>query len=217
MFTMKLKNIFLSNFKIKFFSSLVKDKDTLDIGIVQHDIANSYDEYWLHSHLRKNSKSIIGVDVDKKNLDILNKRGFNTVYANAENLRLNKSFEIIIAGDLIEHISNAGLFFKSCAKHLHKNGLLGISTPNPFWWKIYFHVLIKGNSNCHDEHTCWYCEKTLSQIANRYNFEPVNIIYGSVFTKITFFQIFSKLINYLLFFLPKKLRHNTFIIVFKKK
>ena len=42
-----------------------------------------------------------------------------------------KSFDLITAGDIVEHIGNLDGFFNSCFSNLKEDGSLLITTPNP--------------------------------------------------------------------------------------
>ncbi|MBT3643105.1 class I SAM-dependent methyltransferase [archaeon] len=61
----------------------------------------------------------------------------------------NESVDIIIAGELIEHLFNPFKFFKECNRVLSKNGFLILSTPNICSLKNRFKVLFgKLPTNC---------------------------------------------------------------------
>lgn len=51
----------------------------------------------------------------------------------------NKSYDAIVAGELLEHIENPIVFLKECYNTLNDNGTLVLSTPNPhspFEWLL---------------------------------------------------------------------------------
>ena len=45
----------------------------------------------------------------------------------------SKTFDTVIAGELIEHIENPSLFLKECRRIMKNNGTLLITTPNPYF------------------------------------------------------------------------------------
>jgi len=171
---------------------------------------------WLHRALCIKAKKNIGLDIDLQGVDFLNNNGFNVVHADAQCFQLSETFDVIVAGDLIEHLDNPGGFLESVKTHLTPEGILAISTPNPFWWKTYLHVLIKGNSCPHPEHTCWYCEQTLIQLLNRHGYCVERIDYGTVYILSTLIQKITKYINNITP-LPGRFRHNTIMLVAKLK
>lgn len=202
--------------KINFFSQLAEGKNVLDIGVVQHELEKVDNRTWLHRALCIKSKKILGIDIDLEGVNSLNNRGFNVVHADAQAFELENKFDVIIAGDLIEHLDNPGGFLECVKKHLDTDGIFAVSTPNPFWWKTYLHVLIKGNSCPHPEHTCWYCEQTLIQLLERHGLHVERLEYGTVYILSTFYQKLTMYINRI-FPLPDRFRHNTIMLVAKLK
>ena len=200
--------------KIVFFSKLAEDKNVLDIGVVQHEIDKVDKSTWLHRALSIKASRNTGLDIDQEGVNYLNGKGFNVIQADAQDFQLGEIFEVIVAGDLIEHLDNPGGFLDCVREHLASGGRFAISTPNPFWWKTYLHVLIKGSSCPHPEHTCWYCEQTLRQLLERHGFQVERLEYGTVYILSTIYQKLTKLINKVLP-LPARFRHNTIMLVAK--
>jgi SAM-dependent methyltransferase len=54
---------------------------------------------------------------------------------------LKEKFDVIIAGELIEHIENSGIFLENVKKHLNKGGIFFISTPNATSFRFGFYAL----------------------------------------------------------------------------
>jgi 2-polyprenyl-3-methyl-5-hydroxy-6-metoxy-1,4-benzoquinol methylase len=200
--------------KISFFSGLVEGRDVLDVGMVQHETEKVGIDTWLHRALCLKSGTILGLDIDSEGVEYLNKSGFNAVCEDAQNFSIGRTFEVITAGDLIEHLDNPGGFLECAKAHLAPGGKLILSTPNPFWWKTYLHVLIKGSSCPHPEHTCWYCERTLTQLLERHGYRVERLEYGTVYILSTLYQKLTKFINTVMP-LPNRFRHNTIMLVAK--
>ena len=95
----------------------IKDKDVLDLGCVNHDSKLKDDPLWVHGFLNKNC-DVLGVDILWEGIKDLFKDGYNVVCGDAENINLEKKFDVIVAGELIEHLSNQGLFLNNCRRHL---------------------------------------------------------------------------------------------------
>ena len=58
--------------------------------------------------------------------------GTTCVAADAEEFDLGRSFEVVWAGEIIEHLSCAGGFLDAARRHLEPGGRLVITTPNAF-------------------------------------------------------------------------------------
>ena len=159
--------------KIDLFKNYIHGKDVLDLGCIQHSWKEYKSPTWLHRQLKKYSKSVTGVDYLKKDVKILNKKSYNIIYGNVENFDLKRKFDVLIAGDLIEHLSNFGNFLECCKKHMKKDSHLLITTPNAFsidTMLIRPLYILLGKYGVNSEHTCWFDYITLSQLAKRHGF-----------------------------------------------
>jgi len=146
-----------------------KGKDVLDLGCIQ-DISKVSSPTWLHGKIQKVAKSVIGVD------NALGIVGLGIIKIDVEHMGdsvlTTHRFNTIVAGDLIEHLFNAGLFLDSI-KALSFDELI-ITTPNvmsPKYWTLGKEVVHKG-------HTCWYSMKTLTQLVEMMGFKVVDRSYG---------------------------------------
>lgn len=147
-----------------------KNKNVLDLGCVQ-DISKIDNPDWLHGQIKKLAKSLIGVDIIP-----INKNGYQIIRADIENINrffsTKTHFDIIIAGDIIEHLFNAGLFLDSIKKISFDR--LVITTPNvmsPKYWTL-------GRERIHEGHTCWHSMKTLTQLVKMKGFKITDQSYG---------------------------------------
>ncbi|MGX9727505.1 MAG: class I SAM-dependent methyltransferase [Candidatus Electronema sp. VV] len=156
-------------YREKIIFNLVKDKDVLDIGSLGQS-----NEYCLWNIMVGRCKSITGVDlpsaaetamgllnVQKQN--IAHGKDKRIIYGDMEQLNLGKTFDIAIAGDVIEHVSNQGLFLDNIHRHLCSNGKLVITTPNAKWPTVF----LKPNAT----HVFWHDRYTLLNILKRHNFK----------------------------------------------
>jgi len=199
---------------------LVAGPDVLDIGCSDHSLRiNS--PYWLHGRLRNKFPSVAGVDLNNENIKKMQELGFeNLTVASAEDFNLSAKFDTIVAGELIEHLSNPGLLFARCREHIKPNGILVISTPYVFSLLNVLYAFLKYPNTCqNDEHTVWFCPKTLTELASRYDFytEKFELIEDYEFDNNSpSYRIFARLmitIGRIVF--PARLRKNNMLFVFK--
>ncbi len=157
-------------------SPYIKNKIVLDVGCyaeIGELINNENKPRWIHGFLKKYAKEVIGIDITKDKIDILKKQGYDVYCQSAETFKFNKKFDVIFAGDVIEHLSNPGLFLDSSWKHLKKNGLLIITTPNVFALNYKIGGLIRLLNNdlkVHPEHTLWFSPTVIKSLLNRHHF-----------------------------------------------
>ena len=191
--------------KIKIFQRYSKGKDVLDIGSVDHDPKNMTSDFWLFKSLIRVANSVIGLDYYKPGVNAMIKEGYKVLYADAQDFKIKKKFDVITIGDLIEHVPNPGNVLKCAKLHLKDDGFVIISTPNVFCWKYMLYHSFFGNSDAiNREHVSWYCKTTLEWLADRYSFKLVETMFVSR-------RWWEKIIP-----LPPHLRHPTLVMVFTK-
>jgi len=163
-----------------------KGKKILDLGCIDHNLYNEkiMINKWLHNRIKNVADSIIGVDLLEEMIPKLNKNGFNIVYGNVEELESisdikNETYDLIIAGDLIEHLFNVGKFLSSVKSFFHAETELIITTPNCFSSSFVSPFYFRGYEKVREDHTCWYSEKTLIQLLKMNDFEIKEFNYSS--------------------------------------
>ncbi len=142
----------------------------LDFGAVQHDADNANNPDWLHDHLCRTHERVVGVDILQKEVKRLQEQGYNMRYGNVETVRYTQQFDTVVAGELIEHLSNPGRMLDRAHDNLKDGGALVLSTPNP-WALVHLRRLALGNLQINDEHTGWYGPITMAQLLDRRGFE----------------------------------------------
>ncbi|MPZ91959.1 MAG: methyltransferase domain-containing protein [Actinobacteria bacterium] len=187
--------------RVNFILPYVSNADVLDIGVVQHDVHNIEERNWIHRHVADVANSCLGVDIDDVGVEKLKDLGFNVIRGDAQNLDISERFDVVVAGDVIEHLDNPGGLIQSAQRHLRPRGLLLITTPNPWWW---MHIIraIKGRVHVNPEHTTWFSLGTLTELLRRYGFVIDHYEYGSGDEWL-----------YRLIFLPRMIRHRSLWVV----
>jgi hypothetical protein len=131
----------------------------------------------LHFDLEKTAKELYGFDFDQEGLDILTEAGGKNLYrADLEKLEevpLDETFDVIIAGEMIEHLANPGLFLKGIQRFMNRETSLVITTVNAYSALRFLIYGLRGkggaNEPVHPDHVAYYSYKTLSLIVNREN------------------------------------------------
>jgi len=153
---------------------LDESDSVLDIGCVQHDLESQTwkqppDYEWLHADIARKCERVIGMDLLEEDVNKMNKHGYNAIVGDAESFSINNEFDKIVAGELIEHLSNPGMFLKQSVNHLADDGSIIISTPNPVNIEnVLWHIRGKEFDKVNSEHTAWFDPVTLSELASRY-------------------------------------------------
>ncbi len=135
----------------------------------------------LHDKLAGVVGSLHGVDIDKKSLDLMKSLGFRNLYfGNVEQLdkvNINETFDIVLAGDLLEHITRPGSMLDGIMGLLDKDGKVIISTNNAFGLNYQLRRWT-GNFREHFEHVCFFSPETLLHLFDRHGFHVIEM-YGA--------------------------------------
>ena len=118
-------------------------------------------------------------------------------------------FEVVWAGELIEHLSCAGGFLDAARRHLGPGGQLVLTTPNVFAVSNFVYR-IGGRPRVNRGHTCWYDETTLSQLLDRHGYEVVEVSYLPHRTPGRWRSLLAGAVRSLL---PAHLAENTLLVV----
>lgn len=189
--------------KIRFVTEKCKGKKVLDLGCVQHDPGFARSRKWLHKAVRSVASEIRGLDLDQEGVVCLEEMGYDRIsVGDAQAFELGQTFDVIVAGDLIEHLHNVGGFLESCVKHMTSNSELLICTPNPWHWHKWGRAFFR-QPPVNEEHTLWMCPVTMKQVAKRFGLEVISIEYNSQRLKDSFLP------------LPMRVRHSSFCTVLK--
>jgi len=159
-------------------NNLINDSDVvLDVGFWGQGV-RIYNENWAHSFIKNRAKEVFGIDLDFNVSQLPDQHHY--LKGNAENFDFPVKFDVIFAGDLIEHLSNPGLFLDSCRRNLKADGRLIIITPNCFNLYHLAEKISKREPTVNKDHTCYFNEKTIKQllVKNSWTVGSIDFLYS---------------------------------------
>ena len=150
----------------------------------------------LHLKLKTVCSELVGIDYDEaavndyvKATNDTNAYSGNIYDLSAIDINL-KDYEIILLGEIIEHLSNPGIALDEVCKHISDTARLVVSVPNGFgFWP--FQGSLNNVELIHHDHVAWYSMYTLSNLLSKHGFDVVESSYYSFFDDSQFF--FSRL------------------------
>lgn len=161
--TKKRKKLFMD-----FLSKLPKGKRVLDIGCYVGDVVNEINQLGFKGH---------GVDIFVGNIVKAKKKYpgsvFKVVDLNIDKLPFPENyFDVIWAGDIIEHVYNTINMFSEFNRVLKKGGYLVCSTPYHGKLKMIAITLVDLRRHFHPEHphVRFYTDRSLRQTLQKYGF-----------------------------------------------
>lgn len=159
----------------------VTGKTVLEIGCIgmgKHDIAGG--KNFIAGYVKPISKRWIGIDINEEGIKQLRENNFDVRLINAEKpFDLEEQFDIVLAEEVMEHLSDHKTFLENVYRHMKDDGLLIISTPNPispsFLYQRLFGKKIRDVSIWN--HTHWQTHETLTELLSRYGLKVVHYEY----------------------------------------
>jgi len=124
------------NDRIRFLEERCRGRLVLDVGCVAHDVERLKSPNWLHGRVAAVAQRCVGVDVLSEGVAAMQQHGYEVVLQDLGSglgpLSDIAPFDVIVAGELIEHVEAINMLFDVASKTLTPSGELIITTPNPY-------------------------------------------------------------------------------------
>ena len=156
---------------------LIAGQEVLDLGCVDHEARQEGGKDWLHRKIREKARSALGVDYAAEEVARLRNKGYDVIQGNVENLELKRTFDVVIAGNIIEHLSNPGLFLDTAKRHLKKNGFFILTTDNCYGLRSLKAVTFFDGIHPNKEHSLAFEEEVFRQLLERHGFQITDFYY----------------------------------------
>lgn len=178
---------------------LCKGKNVLHLGFIQHhDLWRKKiaENDWLHEKINIVSNYLVGIDYLADDVEIIkNEYGYEAYCADVTKKEdmwrikhcIDMDIDVIVCGELIEHVANPGMMLDNLRMFMSKNTILIITTPNPF--SEHRMQLMKSGHYEYEwlnkEHVCWYSFQTLKQLLERMEYKEVDYGYYDAEKKVS--------------------------------
>jgi 2-polyprenyl-3-methyl-5-hydroxy-6-metoxy-1,4-benzoquinol methylase len=164
---------------------------------------------WMHSLVASIASEAVGIELDPRLAERARARGYDVRTGNAESMDLGRTFDVVLAGEIIEHLSCPGAFLDAARRHLTAGGRLVLTTPNAFA-VVNFVYRLAGQPRVNKQHVCWYDEVTLRQLLQRHDFRVVEVAYLRHRTPGRVRSLLARAVRSVL---PPRLAENTLCVV----
>jgi len=176
-----MKDKFQLVHRVDFIKKISEGKKVLHLGCTNSPFTNESikNEMLLHHDLKKVAKELHGFDYDAEGLEIFKQIGEENIHwadlEKLEDVALDETFDVIIAGEMIEHLSNPGLFLRGIQRFMNEETSLVITTINAYSGMRFFTYGLRGkggaNEPVHPDHVAYYSYKTLNLVIERENLQ----------------------------------------------
>jgi SAM-dependent methyltransferase len=137
---------------------------------------------WLHERLRETASSLVGLDVSEEGVRWARERGLEAHAVDAQSPEAVAALglepgEVVIAGEVIEHLDAPGPFLRAMHSLLEPDGVLVLTTPNAYR-VLNFLSPATGVELIHPDHTAWHSPHTLRNLLERNGWQVEGIAYS---------------------------------------
>lgn len=147
---------------------LIVGPEVLDLGCAGH-IVDGELRPSMHERIRERYPSVWGLDSSPEAVQRLRARGWDNLHVgDAQDFELDKKFDTIVAGEVIEHVARPGETLKCAVRHLKEDGRIVLTTPYVFGLHNWLYATVRFPKTCSNpEHIHWFCPSTLTALAER--------------------------------------------------
>lgn len=157
-----------------------KDR-VLHVGCCGNDW--EFDARWagktLHRVLEEQASEVYGIDILASRIAQMVKAGHNALVADAEQLMAHLSpelrFDVVVAGELIEHLTRPGDFLDQLVPFMAKDGKLILTTPNMTGFWSFVTYGLRNRRETHGEHVTGFKAEFLETMLVRHGWRCVDV------------------------------------------
>jgi SAM-dependent methyltransferase len=158
----------------------------------------------LHFELEKICSDLWGLDADSTGIEILEQHGSKQILSGdlerLEEAPLQGKFDVIVAGEMIEHLNNPGLFLMGVKRFMAPDSVLLLTTINAYCAMRFFYYGARGRKGkaepVHPDHVAYYSYSTIKLLLERHDLRIDNFLYYDIgYEHRPHVRWFNKLVN----------------------
>ncbi len=165
--------------RLGYLSALARARSVLHVGCADYPMTEQRIRtgHLLHARLQQTASHLLGIDISKEGLQVLRNHGYsNVAEMDAEELSSERHYDLVVAGDTLEHLSNSGRFVEKAQDVLAESGELVVAVPSAFSFNV-IRVWFQGIELTHKDHTAFYSPKTLAELCGRFGLVPTMLAF----------------------------------------
>jgi SAM-dependent methyltransferase len=179
--------------RVKFIKDACRGKSVLHLGCTNWPYTREAIEnnMLLHSELEGLASELYGFDFDQRGIDELSASGVAGLHrADLERLDevpIDRKFDVIVAGEMIEHLNNPGLFLKGIQRFMSPETRLLITTINAYCGMRFLVYGLRGKHGkaepVHPDHVAYYSYSTLKLLVERHSLQVEEFLFYDMGTE----------------------------------
>jgi SAM-dependent methyltransferase len=159
-----------------------RGKRVVHVGFVDELLERKRAEgVWLHERLAAVATSLVGLDSSEEGVARARELGHEAHVVDAQSsdavagLGLEPA-EVVIAGEIVEHLDAPGPFLRAMRELVGADGVLVVTTPNAYRL-LNFAAPLAGSELVHPDHTAWHSPRTLRTLLERSGWRVEELAY----------------------------------------
>lgn len=194
--------------RITFILDRIRGKKVLHLGCADWPFTQSSVNQGtlLHQRMSSVAKDLVGVDLEPEAIKFMQTAGIEKVFVGDSELSLfdalGEKFDVVVAGEIIEHVLNPGLFLDSIKSVCHANSIVIITTVNFASIKKLSRLLLR-KETVHPDHVYYFSFSTLSCLLKKCDYQVeewatywwdvgiISKLVNKIFKRISIFQYYA--------------------------
>ena len=165
--------------RFAYLCDLARGRRVVHVGFVDAgcQLLNQQSGAWLHEHLADVARELVGIDLDQPGVDDAQRRGYEAYAVDCRDVDAVRAldlepFDLVVAGEVIEHLDDPGAFLDGLHALVAPDGLLVVTTPNASG--LVNAAALLGNYEVnHPDHVVLYSCTTLDTMLRRHGWAPL--------------------------------------------
>lgn len=132
---------------------------------------------WLHGHLADGATELVGVDADEPGVRAASDAGYEAHVADCTDAKAIAALgiepaDVVLAGEIIEHLDAPGPFLEAMSELCRPDGRLIVTTPNAYGLVNVVASMTRRVEVNHPDHVVMFTWRTLSEMLRRNGWSP---------------------------------------------
>lgn len=160
--------------RVPFLVEAVRGRRAAHLGFVDTGCWQLHErlDLWIHAHLDRAAAHLVGIDVDEAGVERARANGYEAYRADGRDPDALASLpidpvEVVVAGEVIEHIDDVGSFLSGLRPLVEPGGRLVLTTPNASGL-LNSVAAVAGYEVNHPDHVVLFSWYTLSNVLARH-------------------------------------------------
>ena len=165
--------------RFDYLCDLARGRRVVHVGFVDLgcQMLNEQSGAWLHEHLSRSARELVGIDLDTEGVELARTRGYEAYAVDCRDVDAVRALgitpaDVVVAGEVIEHLDDPGGFLDGVHALVAPGGLLVVTTPNASG--LVNAAALLGNLEVnHPDHVALYTCTTLDTMLTRHRWQPI--------------------------------------------